>query len=172
MGTRHLLEVTSKGKVKVAQYGQFDGYFQGVGQDLLKRMQNIVSSEDHFLSFIRKVDSCEFVDGSDVYVTDYNYTSWASYIVDIIDQSENGLELVDSSAFRNDTFCEFVYELNLDKKTITVIANRVWDDESEDGDDGDSFGDIFTPYSITSDVIKVYDLNNLTLSTSEPLTDK
>jgi hypothetical protein len=52
----------------------------------------------------------------------------------------------------------------LDKKTITVIANRVWDDESEDGDDGDSFGDIFTPYSITSDVIKVYDLNNLPIS--------
>ncbi len=159
MGTRHLLEVTSKGKVKVAQYGHWDGYLEGVGQDLLKRMQRIVSTEEHFLNFIRKVDSCEFVDDS--IDGDTNYTSWASHIVDLIDLSENGLNLVNSIGFRDDSSCEYIYELNLDNKTITVFENRYHDDE---GDDGDYFGNTFTSYSLSCDVIKVYDLDNLSSS--------
>lgn len=36
MGTRHLIEVVVDGQIKVAQYGQWDGYPSGQGVDVLK----------------------------------------------------------------------------------------------------------------------------------------
>lgn len=58
MGTRHITVVKSKGKVKVAQYGQWDGYPTGQGETIAE--------------FIKKADLPKFkkqVDALGVYTT-------------------------------------------------------------------------------------------------------
>lgn len=168
MTTEHLLVITSKGKVKVAQHGHFDGYLQGVGQDILEKMRDIVSTDERFSSFVKKVDSCEFLE-CDESELDESYdldTSWASEIIDIIDDSNGGLQLLDSSYIKEEGECDYVYEINLDNKLITVKKSFCNIDNIEDVIE--ILGLDYCCYM----VIKVYDLNNLTLSTSEPLTDK
>lgn len=41
MGTRNLTMVYSNGEYKVAQYGQWDGYPEGLGSQLLKYLKGI-----------------------------------------------------------------------------------------------------------------------------------
>ena len=45
MGTRNLTIVYSNGKYKVAQYGQWDGYPEGLGSQLLKYLKGININE-------------------------------------------------------------------------------------------------------------------------------
>ena len=45
MGTRNLTIVHSNGEYKVAQYGQWDGYPEGLGCQLLKYLKGINISE-------------------------------------------------------------------------------------------------------------------------------
>lgn len=42
MGTRNLTIVHSNGEYKVAQYGQWDGYPEGLGVQLLKYLKGII----------------------------------------------------------------------------------------------------------------------------------
>lgn len=41
MGTRHLIAVCIDGKYPIAQYGQFDGYPEGAGVDILNILRTI-----------------------------------------------------------------------------------------------------------------------------------
>jgi len=45
MGTRHLIAVAIDGEYKVAQYGQWDGYFEGQGVDVLNFLKNVDYNE-------------------------------------------------------------------------------------------------------------------------------
>lgn len=57
MGTRHLTVVVSKGKVKVAQYGQWDGYLSGQGKTISNFIQNKLDLE----KFKTKVDNLKWI---------------------------------------------------------------------------------------------------------------
>ena len=46
MGTRHLIKVKYKGETKVSQYGQWDGYPDGQGLDILKFLRNKIKVEE------------------------------------------------------------------------------------------------------------------------------
>jgi hypothetical protein len=61
MGTRHLVMVISKGKTKVAQYGQFDGYLDETGVGVL---EFLIKNNDE--NFIQKIDNCEFISSKEV----------------------------------------------------------------------------------------------------------
>jgi hypothetical protein len=58
MGTRHLITIKKDGKIKVAQYGQWDGYPDGQGLDILKFLRNKIKVEElkHSLSKVRFLD--------------------------------------------------------------------------------------------------------------------
>ena len=52
MATRNLIMVVSKGVPKIAQYGQWDGYLEGVGMEVLIHLRKIDMDD-----FRKKVDS-------------------------------------------------------------------------------------------------------------------
>ncbi len=58
MGTRHLIKVKKDGKVKVAQYGQWDGYPDGQGLEIFRFLKNKIKVEELKL----KLDKCRFLD--------------------------------------------------------------------------------------------------------------
>lgn len=136
MGTRHLIKVISHGELKVAQYGQWDGYPSGQGMDICHFLNMIKLDE-----FQKNVDKCTWINAKhaqrrvakalDPYGTgDYTHADMNSRFPEYSrDSGANILwliakeprELVDDSDFEEDTvFCEYVYTLNLDDKSITV----------------------------------------------------
>ena len=61
MGTRNLTCVVHKGKIRMAQYGQWDGYPQGLGKDIAKVLQKTT------LKNLRTaIEKCVFVDAKKV----------------------------------------------------------------------------------------------------------
>ena len=58
MGTRHLIEVKSGGELKVAQYGQWDGYPTGQGIGIANFLHGIMDVE----KFRVALAECSFAD--------------------------------------------------------------------------------------------------------------
>ncbi len=141
MGTRHLIEVVHNGEIKVAQYGQWDGYPDGQGVDILSFFRS------HRLDrFAEMVDKCRFVtqetirqyyvDAGDSPDNKSGFIDWkvaekfkemhpslsrdaGADVLTMIIESENGVDLSDSRDFANDTlFCEFAYVINLDENKL------------------------------------------------------
>ena len=65
MGTRHLTIVKQNGEVKVAQYGQWDGYPDGVGTDIVNFLHEIRSPE-MMERFRRRVALCRWATQEDI----------------------------------------------------------------------------------------------------------
>lgn len=59
MGTRHLTIVKQKGEIKVAQYGQWDGYPDGAGRNAVNFLHEI-SSPELMERFNRRVKLCRW----------------------------------------------------------------------------------------------------------------
>jgi hypothetical protein len=125
MGTRNLTKVIDRdGVVKVAQYGQWDGYPSGQGVTALYHAENhrLIESKLpklHFLtdSEIENINSLLSASGqpiSEVYPT-LSRDTCADILGYVAYNSETFL--VDSSDFENDElFCEAVYTLDFQKK--------------------------------------------------------
>lgn len=162
MGTRNLTIVKQGGKVKVAQYCQWDGYPTGQGKTLAKFIQEkldlrklksklskikfvtdkfvsdkweSVGAEGDFVSmeqsdaFKRKYPYLHRDIGADVLeiIQDGTYSlrvhnkDFTTKIVKIKNIEVDGL--VNSISFLKDTlFCEYAYEVDLDKKTVKVYC--------------------------------------------------
>jgi hypothetical protein len=143
MGTRHLTVVVVDGDVKVAQYGQWDGYPTGQGATVLDFLLN---KGGLGTSFIEKVKKCSWISeqklkdlwvscGADpdsewvgMEISDlfgYRYP-WLSRntgaeVLNVINYSENGLELKNSITFAGDSlFCEWAYVIDYDKRTFEI----------------------------------------------------
>lgn len=144
MGTRNLTLVVHEGKVRVAQYGQWDGYPQGLGKDIAKVLQ-----KTNVKNLRKAVDKCVFVGdekieqyykavGSDggPWVTmdvsdkfkaahpllhrDYSGGKALSEILAAA-KKKGPIELVDQREFAADSlFCEWAYVLDLDNETVEV----------------------------------------------------
>lgn len=144
MGTRNLTLIIHEKKVRMAQYGQFDGYPQGVGRDIAAVL------EKYPLKKVKAaVDRCVFVDEKKVdrYYKKLGHKggSWVS--MDVADKFEKAypllhrnysggkalavmleekdpkkpFELQDNQEFAADSlFCEWCYVIDLDKKVVEV----------------------------------------------------
>ena len=128
MGTRHLTKVIDNtGKVVVAQYGQWDGYPEGQGKNILEFIQGhrVLDTLEQAL------EKCWFVEDPQNYTTYPETNNWAldeafyqaynpsfsrntgSDILKVIMYSTGKVPLVDESDFENDTLmCEGVYTLD------------------------------------------------------------
>ena len=144
MGTRNLTQVIHKGKVRMAQYGQWDGYLQGVGKDIAKVLQKTT------LKDLRSaISKCVFIDGKKVdgYYRDAgsggaewvtmevsdafklahpllhrDYSGGAALSVILKDaESKKRIELQNQSDFAADSiFCQWAYVIDLDKKKVEI----------------------------------------------------
>jgi hypothetical protein len=134
MGTRNSTVVISKGKIKVAQYGQWDGYPSGVGVGVLKFLRNTNLSE-----FKKKVDSLELLTDEDVEIINKEikagnrefpeyHRDTAEGILTLIDEEKiwNNKIQPDSTITFNSLigeWCEWSYIIDLDENTLTVLGH-------------------------------------------------
>lgn len=156
MGTRHLTVVCIDNEYKVAQYGQWDGYYEGGGKDILEDLHTIVA--DDLEDFKAKVRTCTLLsdeevsarwqemgaDGSGMVSMDIAEKMKKKYphlsrdmgykIVGHIHQSAPGLETQSNLEFAADSlFCEYAYVIDLDNNTFECYKgfNQTPLDETE-----------------------------------------
>lgn len=119
MGTRNLTMVVLDNEIKVAQYGQWDGYPEGQGQTVF----NFVADGKADEQFVEKVKASKFHEkGEEI---DDTLPEWsrntAAEVLDIIREREPGIILHNSRVFAYDSlFCEWAYLLDLDRRVLEV----------------------------------------------------
>lgn len=177
MGTRHLIAVQIDGEYKVAQYGQWDGYIEGQGVDIL---DFLLSLDGEYELLKKKIRKCSFLTPDEIDTIndsidsdgDINGVPWGKvyphlsrdmsakvlpYILE-----KGGLKLHNRIGFVGDSlFCEWAYVIDFDKNTFEVYKGFNKTPLSED----ERFYDI----AIDSDVrgyfqvrfVKSYDLCKL-----------
>jgi hypothetical protein len=64
MGTRNLTMVQLNGKIRVAQYCQWDGYPSGQGETVLKFLKTLVKTPSNLEKFKQKIDATNFISQS------------------------------------------------------------------------------------------------------------
>jgi hypothetical protein len=144
MGTRNLTVLVSEGEIKIAQYGQWDGYPDYMGINILKflrefdveimkkQAKNVIfidedkqSEIDLYLKEIGSTNGYLNKEQSDLYNEKYKFLdrSIGSDILEMVYNEEyNKTMLLDNSiTFSGDSlFCEWAYVIDLDKNLFEV----------------------------------------------------
>jgi hypothetical protein len=133
MGTRNLTKVIDrKGKVVVAQYGQWDGYPAGQGVNALYHLHNVRGIEYN-------LDKCHFLNESEIENVNSILSATDKPIFDVyptlsrdvgadvlgyIAYATQQIPLTDNSDFENDTtFCEAVYTIDFQNEWFIAEWN-------------------------------------------------
>lgn len=148
MGTRHLIIVRKDKQNKIAQYGQWDGYLEGQGKDILGFLndKNNIKLLKESLSRVRFVDEVK----DKAFLDEYNKNSpnWSNepdnrteeqkrwfktyisrdlgfdILLNIIESNDKEILLKDSTSFsKDDLFCEYLYVIDLDKETFAIYKS-------------------------------------------------
>lgn len=136
MGTRNLTIVKHDNQLKVAQYGQWDGYPSGNGQRILDFLRN---PDFDLQQFIEKIKQCEFVSQEKLEKMpqekwvelcqkkpQFSRDTGAGILQMIYENKGKKLELQNALDFGcDDLFCEWLYIIDLDKKQLQVRHNLV-----------------------------------------------
>lgn len=132
MGTRNLIIVKYNNQIKVAQYGQWDGYPSGVGQGIVDFLYKTDLNE-----FKEKIKACQFMPREKLEkMTDEQYKKLldeqpqfsrdtADEVLDMIMANKKKVfKLKNSINFGfDDIFCEWLYIIDLDKDRLFVRHN-------------------------------------------------
>lgn len=141
MGTRHLVAVVLNKEVKVAQYGQWDGYLDGQGRTVV----DFISKKMDLRKFKKAVSECKFLTpkeikdtwtecganpNSDMVGFDIADKHSAKYPGLSRDTGAGVLALIQSGKVRgldnaitfasDSLFCEYAYVLDLDNKVLEI----------------------------------------------------
>jgi hypothetical protein len=141
MGTRHLIVVVNEGQVKVAQYGQWDGYPAGQGHDVCDFIVNKLDIN----KLKTALSKCRFISDEEAeakWEAEGANISSGLVSMDIaakvkakfpelsrdtgaeilgLVQSGKARELVNNIDFAADSlFCEWAYVLDLDKQVLEI----------------------------------------------------
>ena len=118
MGTRNLTMVINKGEVKVAQYGQFDGYPSWQGKVALEFIKSC-----NLDKFKEKLKGVSFIKPEEI----EQYESLPEFknniAAEILQMIYEGRasHLYDSRDFAKDSlFCEWTYVIDLDKELFEI----------------------------------------------------
>ena len=139
MGTRHLIAVQLDGKYKIAQYGQWDGYPEGKGVDVLHFLRNRMDEEKFKVALRRSSfisvkalnklwKACGMQDDGMILLTDMDtmkrhhpefHRDTSAKILDLVQSRPNGMQLENSIGFAADgLFCEWAWVIDFDKRTF------------------------------------------------------
>ena len=126
MGTRNLTIAIVDGHVKIAQYGQWDGYPTGVGMSIQEFLKSTLSLDNglekmkcnlKYLEWFTKEDNLDDLD-----IKKFPQLSRDTG-AEILSHVFNALvtKVVDYSSFACESlFCEYAYVLDFDKETVEV----------------------------------------------------
>lgn len=140
MGTRNLTMVVHENAIKIAQYGQWDGYPEGQGAtaleflntpgniDMIKaKLPNVKwldeEEYDQFLKDIGATGGWVTQKQSNLIREKYPYINrdHGALILELVAESEGEVEIADSREFAKDSlFCEWAYVIDLDKEIFEV----------------------------------------------------
>lgn len=133
MGTRHLTCVVKDGGYKVAQYGQWDGYYSGQGSDILTFLRDQLNRET-FLANLAKTfqpddGQIETMDATlkaagksvrELYPSMSRDTGGG--ILELIQNTSEPVPLRLNVEFAADSlFCEYAYVVDFDKGTFEIF---------------------------------------------------
>ena len=138
MGTRHITAVVAEGEFVVAQYGQWDGYPTGAGNDIVAIISGKIDQLKASLKHIVPVES----DTVERYWTECGAQEWGADmetcqrfkakhmtldrdtgpdVLNILIHTEVPVELyLDVDFIGNGLFCEWVYVVDLDSNTFEI----------------------------------------------------
>jgi hypothetical protein len=159
MGTRHLVCVADGGEYKVAQYGQFDGYPDGVGLHILRfvRWEDNLKQLKEGLKYLRWATEEDYqrvkkecglddtgwmnMDQAEVFGKHFPELAreTSSEILEMIvenamRQRPKQIAIQDSIDFAGDSlFCEWAYVIDFDKGTLEVYKGFNQDPEAYRG---------------------------------------
>lgn len=127
MGTRGLIFIKRKNKIKLAQYCQFDMYYEGHGLKLCQKLLDIISADNLYQHFIENVDELKFIDTTKIQqLIDDKYDmrqfnrETASFILDLI--VEGITTVSDSTTDINSIWPEFAYMIDIDTNQFMVYS--------------------------------------------------
>jgi hypothetical protein len=144
MGTRNLTVLVSEGEIKIAQYGQWDGYPDYMGINILKflrefdveimkkQVKNVIFVDENkqkeidlYLKEIGSTNGYLNNEQSDLFNEKYKFLnrSMGSDILEMVyDEEYNKPMLLNNSiTFSGDSlFCEWAYVIDLDKNLFEV----------------------------------------------------
>ena len=143
MGTRHMIAVILGGEPRIAQYGQWDGYPDGQGVDVLAFAQGLSGGTIPGVldKFKAQVAKCRFLPEDEANAI-FQESPWMSRdtgsdILDLVMKAPDGLPLFSSYKFaRNGLMCEWAYVLDLDQEQLEVYRGFGKGDAPE----GERFG--------------------------------
>lgn len=125
MGTQHLIEVELDGQLRIAQYGQWDGYPTGQGEGIAEFIHGQYDRE----KFKTALLDCRFMNDTDFAAVDES--NWKvthpqlsrDVGSDILGNvQDDGVRLLkDSSDFKEDRlFCEYYYRIDANNETVSM----------------------------------------------------
>jgi hypothetical protein len=146
MGTRHLIAAQIDGEYKIAQYGQWDGYPEGQGLDVLAFLAGTVPDEARLEAFKARLRACRWITEEEETAINSRAgikpeEEWitssqaerrkkiapqlsrdtGAAILSLVAESENGLSLQDELSFAGDSlFCEWAYVIDFDAGQFEV----------------------------------------------------
>lgn len=146
MGTRNLTVVVQNNEVKVAQYGQWDGYPSGQGANIVEFILEKIDTESKLDDFQKKIAALSFISQEEIMdlwveagadrdsdlvsleVSDkfkqknpHLSRDIGSNVLHIINDSSTPLQLKNSHNFAADSlFCEWAYVIDLDNLVLEV----------------------------------------------------
>jgi len=133
MGTRHQIEVIAKKELRVAQYGQWDGYPTGQGEDIAEFIQAHIKDADWTKErTIENFTECVFLTAAQTeqlenLTQSFKLKSFVNLTPHLSrDTGAKLLELIKDKPLalvKNDdlSWCEYKYIINFDSATVEVI---------------------------------------------------
>jgi hypothetical protein len=111
MGTRNLTVAIYNNQVKIAQYGQWDGYPSGQGNTILEFLKKLPDVKQEFLT---NLSLCKFTEDGEGEAWSRNTGAKILHLI-----LEKPLELFNDYKFAADSlFCEFCYVLDFDNEVL------------------------------------------------------
>lgn len=144
MGTRNLTIVKSKGKTKVSQYGQWDGYPTGQGQEIADFLKTVDLAK--FKRQVNKLGVYTNEDVKKIYIEagatpDSEWVSMevsnnvreahpainrdeGAHILALIHKGIVTRVRLEDESYAKDSSCEYWYVINLDKETVQMNGGK------------------------------------------------
>lgn len=128
MGTRHLICIYIDGECKLAQYGQWDGYPEGQGSDIVKFLQQKDFSLDFFkerakaITLYSEEEITKTIETNANWHNDYPWLSrdFGSDILDYVYNTNARVANNDPVFSADSLFCEWAYVIDLDAEMLEV----------------------------------------------------